>query len=135
MATNSGKIITGLGYVSIGLDAVVSFTKAIKSGVDLHRAITDTMTDVAIGVGTMMVSSAISGAIAGSAVPVVGNLVGFLVGMAVGIGVTILDYYLPQIRQGIKDMVYSASMGILNLFNKINNFFNKIGNFSQMLFS
>lgn len=69
------------------------------------------------------VAGAISGLIGGSAVPIVGNIVGFVVGLVVGIGTALVDYYLPQIRQGIKDFTYGIIMEAKNFFARIGNFF------------
>ena len=130
LALKSGKFVKRLGYAGIALEAVISFASAIKNGTDLQRTITDTITDVAIGAGIVLLSSSISGALigslAGSAIPIVGNVIGFVVGFIVGIGVSLIDYYLPQIRQGIKDIVYMASVGVEDFINKISDFFRRL---------
>ena len=130
LALKSSKFIQGIGVVSIAIDSIISFTSSVQNGTSTARAISDTVTDIAIDLGTMAVSSvlagAVAGAIGGSAVPIVGNIIGFFAGLAVGIGTALIDYYLPQIRQGIKDFVYSIGESINEFFNRIGNFFDRI---------
>lgn len=61
-----------------------------------------------------------------TAVPVVGFVVGFLVGLGIGTLISIVDYWLPQVRQGIKDFVYGCYLTVIDIGNKIGYIFEDI---------
>lgn len=79
-----------------------------------------------------IVIMALASAAAGSVVPGAGNIVGFVAGLFLGTSVALVDYFAPQVRQGIKDFVYDTTSTIVkaatNFINEIGNFFDNIGN-------
>ena len=124
---SASKVLNAFGYAAVAIESIVSLSQAIASGVEPSRAISDTLVDASIGVGSILLTSALTGMlVGGSTVPVVGFVVGFLVGLGIGTLISIVDYWLPQVRQGIKDFVYGCYLTVIDIGNKIGYIFEDI---------
>ncbi len=105
VASSVGKIGTSIGIGLTLVEAGFDIYNGISSGKSAGRVISDAVVDAGIGLGTIFVAGQI-GTWLGSAVPVAGNLIGFVAGVFVGAITWGVDKLVPEIGEGIKEVVY-----------------------------